>query len=91
MRWPPRNAPAARRPPAGQLLFLFKSTDKPGLNAFAGADDPARLPATHGPWVLSGNIPAGQALPHGLSRRAAEEAIKTQGFALWRLKAKPAA
>jgi len=89
MRWPTRPAAQPRRP-AGRPLYLFRSTVKVGLNAFAAADDPSLLPDAHGPWVLAGNIPPGQALPHGLSRRAADEAIQGQGFALWRMKPKPA-
>jgi hypothetical protein len=85
MRWPVRT-PAAPRRPAGRPLFLFRSSQTSGLNAFTASDDPGVLPQAHQPWVSVGNVPAGQALPHGLSRRAAEQAIEGQGFALWRMK-----
>ena len=85
MRWPNRTNQKPQRP-AGRLLYLYSSSEKIGLNAFTAADDVSLLPATHGPWVLEGSIAADARLPHGLSRRLAEDAIRDRGFALWRMK-----
>ncbi len=85
MRWPTRTTQQTQRP-AGRPLYLYRSTEKIGLNAFTAADDPSLLPESHGPWQLAGRIASDTRLPHGLSRSAAESAIRDKGFALWRMK-----
>jgi hypothetical protein len=69
-------------------IYIFKSEATGGLRAFAG--DPARdrLPQQHGPWTATGTISPDSAPPYNLSRDAIEKAIRTEGFQLWRLRAK---
>ncbi len=85
MRWPTRTT-QPKKGPAGRPLYLYRSTEKIGLNAFIAADDPSLLPGSHGPWQFTGRIASDVRLPHGLSRSAAEAAIRENGFALWRMK-----
>ncbi len=88
MRWPTRTAQNKDRP-AGRPLYLYRSTERIGLNAFTASDDPSLLPGSHGPWAFTGRIAPNVRLPHGLSRSAAEAAIRDKGFALWRMKSDP--
>ncbi len=88
MRWPTRTT-QQKQGPAGRPLYLYRSTEKIGLNAFTASDDPSLLPGSHGPWQFTGRISSDVRLPHGLSRSAAEAAIRDKGFALWRMKTSP--
>ena len=68
-------------------IFAFASETRSGLRAFAGDKAGSRLPAKVGPWrLLFGSAP-GSHLPHGISRASMEQAIRTEGFQMWRLKA----
>jgi len=67
-------------------IFAFASETRPGLHAFAGDKVGSRLPRRAGPWrLLFGSAP-GSHLPHGIPRAAMEQAIRTEGFQMWRLK-----
>jgi len=69
-------------------IFTFASETRPGLHAFAGDKIGTRLPGLAGPWRLLFGSASGNHLPHGISRAAMERAIRTEGFQMWRLKAK---
>lgn len=67
-------------------IFAFMSETRPGLHAFAGDKAGSRLPHRVGPWRLLFGSGSGTHLPHGISRTAMEQAIRTEGFQMWRLK-----
>lgn len=69
-------------------LYVFKSDAKGELRAFAGDIAGSQLPGGFRPWHVIGAVAPDAAPPHGLSRESIEQAIDTQGFQLWRLKAK---
>ncbi|MCC7348908.1 MAG: hypothetical protein IT538_16080 [Variibacter sp.] len=68
-------------------LFIFKSQKKPDLRAFASDRSGDTLPQQFAPWHATGVVRADMPGPHNLSRETIEEAIATQGFQLWRMKA----
>ncbi len=68
-------------------LYIFKSGATKNLRAFAGDESGTKLPDTHAPWTVTGVVAAGATPPHNLPRATIEEAIETEGFQLWRLKA----
>jgi hypothetical protein len=65
-------------------LFVFKSSIKDGLHAFAGDEAGKQLPKQFQPWIGTGVVRADANPPHGLSRLAIERSIKDRGFQLWR-------
>jgi hypothetical protein len=67
-------------------IYSFQSSAQPGLCAFAGDADGARLPDRLGPWVAVGSVAPGEAFPHDLDRGTIEDAIGAAGFQLWRMK-----
>jgi hypothetical protein len=67
-------------------FYIFKSETTKHLRAFAGDPGGTKLPDNHAPWTATGIVAAEATPPHNLSREAIEEAIETEGFALWRLK-----
>lgn len=69
-------------------LFMFTSQAKDDLHAFAGDEAGSKLPAKYGPWGLTGTLSSRETPPHKFSRRTIEQAIATEGFQLWRMKAK---
>ena len=69
-------------------IFIFKSEARPDLHAFAAELDGSRLPKQFRPWHAVGAIAPDSNPPHGLSREVIEQAIKTQGFQLWRMSKK---
>jgi len=69
-------------------IFIFKSEARPDLHAFAAELDGGRLPKQFRPWRAVGAIAPDRNPPHGLSREVIEQAIKTQGFQLWRMSKK---
>ncbi|MGL4241977.1 MAG: hypothetical protein ACRCTI_12775 [Beijerinckiaceae bacterium] len=75
----------------GTTLYSFTSRHDPTLHAFAEDQAGEKLPERLGPWSSTGDLKPGKMLPHGLSRAAAMEMIRRQGFALWRMKPEPAA
>jgi hypothetical protein len=69
-------------------IYIFKSEATGGLRAFASDPKRDRLPRQHGPWTATGTISPDSAPPYNLPRDAIEKAIRTEGFQLWRLRAK---
>ena len=69
-------------------LYIFKSEANGALRAFAGDTSGSKLPEQFRPWHAIGVVGPDASPPHGLSRAGIETAIETQGFQLWRLKAK---
>jgi hypothetical protein len=72
-------------------ICVFKSETTTGLRAFAGDPDANKLPRQHGPWTAAGAITPDSARPCNLPRDTIEKAIRTEGFQLWRLRAKKSA
>jgi hypothetical protein len=75
-------------------IYMFTSQSTPNLRAFAGDAAGSKLPPRHGPWNADGTIRSGEHPPHRFSRAKIEQAIKFDGFQLWRMKpedTKPAA
>jgi hypothetical protein len=70
---------------AAMRIFIFKSETRPNLRAFGGELDGSRLPSQFRPWRAIGAIAPDNDPPHELSRKVIEEAIRTQGFQLWRM------
>jgi hypothetical protein len=66
-------------------IFIFKSETRPDLHAFGAELDGGRLPTQFRPWRAIGAIAPDSDPPHELSREVIEEAIRTQGFQLWRM------
>jgi hypothetical protein len=67
-------------------IYMFTSDSNPRLHAFAGDPPGSRLPSKHGPWHPHGSIRSDQHPPHRFSRAKIEQAIKLDGFQLWRMK-----
>lgn len=67
-------------------IYMFKSQPKPELRAFADDQSGRSLPAKFAPWHVTGVITEEKKPPFQLPRAAIEEAIRTQGFQLWRMK-----
>ena len=74
--------------PVAMRIFIFKSEARPDLHAFGAELDGSRLPKQFRPWRAVGAIAPDRDPPHGLSRQMIEQAIKTQGFQLWRMSKK---
>jgi hypothetical protein len=68
-------------------IYMFTSESTPNLRAFAGDSSGSKLPQKHGPWNADGSIRSGEHPPHRFSRAKIEQAIKFDGFQLWRMKA----
>jgi hypothetical protein len=81
------NDVSAERSPA-MRIFIFKSEARPDLHAFAAELDSSRLPKQFRPWHAVGAIAPDRDPPHELSREVIEQAIRTQGFQLWRMSKK---
>jgi hypothetical protein len=73
---------------AAMRIFIFESEARPDLRAFGAALDGIRLPKQFRPWRAIGAIAPDRDPPHGLSREVIEQAIRTQGFQLWRMSKK---
>jgi hypothetical protein len=69
-------------------LYVFKSDASGELRAFTGDLAGSRLPEQFRPWHAVGAVAPDAAPPHGLPRDGIEKAIETQGFQLFRMKAK---
>jgi hypothetical protein len=69
-------------------IYIFKSGAKSGLRAFAGDAAGSRLPDGHGPWHAVGVIRPDKDPPHSFARSDIERAIDSDGYQLWRMKAK---
>ncbi len=67
-------------------IYMFTSESTPSLRAFAGDAAGSKLPSKHGPWNQDGSIRSGDHPPHHFSRAKIEQAIKFDGFQLWRMK-----
>lgn len=65
-------------------IFIFKSETRPNLHAFGAEMDGSRLPSQFRPWHAIGAVAPESDPPYELSREVIEEAIRTQGFQLWR-------
>jgi hypothetical protein len=65
---------------------MFTSESAANLRAFAGDPSGSKLPPKHGPWTADGSIRSGEHPPHHFSRAKIEQAIKFDGFQLWRMK-----
>jgi hypothetical protein len=68
-------------------IYMFTSETTSNLRAFAGDPSGSKLPSNHGPWNADGSIRSGEHPPHHFSRAKIEQAIKFNGFQLWRMKA----
>jgi len=71
-------------------IYIFRSDLKKGLQAFAGDAAGSKLPDQFGPWQALGVVRPDKNPPHNLPRDKIQEAIKVDGFQLWRLKPKTA-
>jgi hypothetical protein len=67
-------------------IYMFTSQSAANLRAFAGDEAGSKLPERHGPWNADGSIRSGEHPPHRFSRAKIEQAIKFDGFQLWRMK-----
>ena len=67
-------------------IYMFTSETTSNLRAFAGDSAGSKLPQKHGPWNPDGTIRSGDHPPHHFSRAKIEQAIKFDGFQLWRMK-----
>jgi hypothetical protein len=67
-------------------IYMFTSQSAANLRAFAGDAAGSKLPQRHGPWTADGSIRSGEHPPHRFSRAKIEQAIKLDGFQLWRMK-----
>jgi hypothetical protein len=67
-------------------IYMFTSQSAANLHAFAGDASGSKLPQRHGPWIGAGSIRPGDHPPHHFSRAKIEQAIKLDGFQLWRIK-----
>jgi hypothetical protein len=67
-------------------IYIFTSESSANLRAFAGDSSGSKLPSNHGPWSQEGSIRQGEHPPHHFSRAKIEQAIKFDGFQLWRMK-----
>jgi hypothetical protein len=81
------NDVMAERQPALRI-FIFKSEANPDLCAFTGDLAGLQLPNQFKPWRATGAIAPDRDPPHDLSREVIEQAIRTQGFQLWRMSKK---
>ena len=75
-------------PRAAMRIFIFKSEARPDLHAFGAELDGSGLPKQFRPWRAIGAVAPGRDPPHELSREVIEQAIRTQGFQLWRMSKK---
>jgi hypothetical protein len=82
---------ASEDPKSPTRIYMFKSTGKSKLRAFAGDSGGSKLPQQHGPWHAIGVIRPDKDPPHNFSRADIDEAIEDQGYQLWRIKAPAAA
>jgi len=67
-------------------IYMFTSESTANLHAFAGDSTGSKLPSKHGPWNADGSIRSGEHPPYHFSRAKIEQAIKFDGFQLWRMK-----
>jgi hypothetical protein len=67
-------------------IYMFTSESTANLHAFAGDSTGSKLPSKHGPWNADGSIKSGEHPPYHFSRAKIEQAIKFDGFQLWRMK-----
>ena len=67
-------------------IYMFKSQPKPELHAFADDQSGNTLPSQFAPWHVTGVITEEKKPPFRLSRATIEDAIKAQGYQLWRMK-----
>ena len=72
-------------------MFIFKSEANRELRAFAADQGGQQLPKQFAPWHAVGVVREDKAPPHNLNREAIEKSIASQGFQLFRTKAKKAA
>jgi hypothetical protein len=69
-------------------IYIFKSENHGGLQAFTGDLAGSKLPRQFRPWHVVGVIAPEKAPPYQLSRETIEAAIDAQGFQLWRRRPK---
>jgi hypothetical protein len=82
------NSNATTEQAPAMRIFVFKSEARPGLHAFSADLDGSRLPKQFRPWRAVGAVAPDGNPPHELSREVIEQAIRTQGFQLWRMSKK---
>jgi len=75
-------------PRSAMRIFIFKSEARPDLHALGAELDGSRLPKQFRPWRAIGAVAPDHDPPHGLFREAIEQAIRAQGFQLWRMSKK---
>jgi len=85
---PANNNDVTAEQGAAMRIFIFKSEARPGLLAFGAELDGSPLPKQFRPWRAIGAIAPDRDPPHELSREVIEQAIRTQGFQLWRMSKK---
>ena len=71
---------------AAQNLYMFRSATSDDLCCFSRDARGDGLPGKFAPWTGIGVVRADQVPPHGLSRKAIESGIDTNGYQLWRKK-----
>jgi hypothetical protein len=69
-------------------LYMFRSTKAPDLRCFSPSSQGGGLPEKFAPWTALGVLRRDQEPPHGLSRKAIETGVKSNGYQLWRSKKK---
>jgi hypothetical protein len=85
---PANNKDVMVEPQPAMRIFIFKSEARPDLHAFGAELDGSELPKQFRPWRAIGAIAPDRDPPHELSREVIEQAIRTQGFQLWRMSKK---
>lgn len=85
---PANNNDLTAKRSAAMRIFIFKSEARPDLRAFGAELDGSQLPKQFRPWRAIGAIAPDRDPPHELSREVIEQAIRTQGFQLWRMSKK---
>jgi hypothetical protein len=68
-------------------IFIFKSEARPDLHAFGPSWTAVGCQSSSDPGAI-GAIAPDRDPPHELSREAIEQAMRTQGFQLWRMSRK---
>ena len=72
-------------------IFIFKSSAKSGLRAFAGEAGGQKLPTKLGPWHAVGVDPRGQGAALQRQPRRHRTCDRRPGFQLFKMKSKAAA
>lgn len=69
------------------MIYVFESETREGLFAFVGEPSGSHLPERHGPWRAATESGETEPKLSRVDRNAVEQAVKRDGFQLWRKKA----